>query len=207
MTRDPKPKIGASWRRLLTCDRDELLFSTVIIDALPAPLKPDYDTLKPVVARQIDVFRAQWSDTVRRRLPGLVWRGAVEFDLCRRDQIKDQRAELFEDLGVVDAERVLVPHIHAVLVRETYSTERINDELRSAFPGRRRVMNKMLFQHQSVEEALKNLYGYTHKQRQEYANGGVGNVQTKFGDPYELPWFQVVGRLYRELNCEFRSKV
>lgn len=206
MTRDT-PRIGASWRRLMACEKDDLLFSTVIIDAIPAPLNPDYDTLKPVVERQINLFRAHWSDVVRRRLPGLIWRGTVEFDLCRRDQIKNQRAELFSDLGVTDADRVLVPHVHAVLVKGVHPTTRINDEFRRAFPGRRRVLNKSLFQHQSADEAISNLHSYVHKQRLEYSDGGFNDVPTKFGDKYELPWFRIVGRLYRELDCQFRSKV
>lgn len=207
MTRDNKPAIGASWRRLLAHDRDDLLFSTVIVDAIPAPLNPDYDTLKPVVERQINLFRDHWRDLVRRRLPGLIWRGAVEFDLCRRDQIRDQRADLFADLGVTDADRVLVPHVHAVLIKGVHTTDRINDELRRAFRGRRRVLNKALHQNQSVEKALENLHGYVHKQRLQYATGGCGDVPTKFAESYELPWLRVVGRLYRELDCRFRSKV
>lgn len=207
MTRDTTPKIGSSWRRLTTCSKDDLLFSTVVIGAIPAPLNPDYDVLKALVVEQVDGFRARWSDTVRRRTPGLVWRGAIEFDLCRRDQIRHQRAELFADLGVTDADRVLVPHAHAVLIKGVHPTDHINDELRRAFPGRRRVLNKSLFQHQSVEEAVSNLHSYVHKQRLEYADGGFDDVQTKFGDRYELPWFRTVGRLYRELDCQFRSKV
>lgn len=207
MTPKPTSRIGASWRCLLGCDRDDLLFSTVIIDAMPAPLEPDFDTLKPIVERQINVFRSRWSDVVRRRLPGLLWRGAIEFDLCRRDQIRDQRADLFADLGVTDAERVLVPHVHAVLVRGLHTTDRINDELRRSFRGRRRVLNKVLHQHQSVEKALENLHGYVHKQRLQYADGGCGDAPTKYGESYELPWVRVVGRLYREVDCGFRSKV
>ncbi|MCR6631384.1 MAG: hypothetical protein NVV74_15800 [Magnetospirillum sp.] len=207
MTRDTSSKIGASWRCLTKYRKDDLLFSTVIINAIPATLNPDYASLKTLVEQQVGDFRSQWSDAIRRRLPGLIWRGAVEFDLCRRDQIKDQRRDLFADLGVLDADRVLVPHIHAVLVRGVHSTDHINNELRRTFPGRRRVLNKTLFQHQSLEQALENLHGYTHKQRLQYADGGFDDVRTKFGDEYELPWLQTIGKLYRELDCVFRSKV
>ncbi|WP_158699473.1 hypothetical protein [Magnetospirillum gryphiswaldense] len=39
--------------------------AAVIVDAIPAPLNPDYDTLKPVVERQINLFRDRWRDVVR----------------------------------------------------------------------------------------------------------------------------------------------
>lgn len=192
------------WKKLLAYPKNDLSFLTIIINAIPINDASDYNQIKTNVNKNIEWFRKNWRICLRDKLPGLIYRGAFEFDLTK-EPFGSHKKKLFEDMKIKTGDRNIILHIHAVTASSSYDKDKIYQELSRHFKGRWRVNVKSLFHNQSVDEAIHKLHGYTNKQRLQYSRGGWGNEEVKFGKPYEPEFKKVISDLYKDINVKFRS--
>ncbi|MBQ0819147.1 hypothetical protein KBI52_02665 [Microvirga sp. HBU67558] len=208
--------LAPSWRCLLTHERSDLRWVTVIFgairvtDAEAKSASAQADILIQV-QKMIAAFEADWLGLTRgRHLSGVIWRGAYELELHRELEPETHRYELLESLGydvtpLAPDERLLVPHVHFVIALG----KRTPDDLKNAlarWTGKWQTMAKNLKKKQTVEEAITNLASYSHKRMPHYSTGGLGNVPVKYGAHYGLTWLRFIDALYDGFDTEFRSK-
>jgi hypothetical protein len=198
-----KSELG-DWKKLLTYPKNDLSFLTIIINSIPIDDASDYNQIKTNVNQDIDCFRRNWRTCLRDNLPGLIYRGAYEFDLIK-EPMSGHKKQLFEDMNVKTGDRNIILHVHAVTASNLYDKDKIYQELSRTFKGRWRVNIKSLFHNQNVDEAIHKLHGYTNKQRLQYSNGGWGNEEVKFGKSYEPEFKKIISDLYKDINVKFRS--
>lgn len=199
---------------------------TIIIGAIRVTQSDiDSDAKRQVicaeVAEMVSGYRATWTGLSRgRRLSGATWRGSVEIDLRRAIEPGGHCQSTLASIGV-DAsplgpdERILIVHAHLVLAADALASgdtggevwaDAVRQTMRDAWPGRWRVVAKGLWADQPVRQAITRLYGYVHKRRLQYADGGWGDVPTRFGSLYEPPWYRLVSDAYRGMETELRSR-
>ncbi len=192
------------WKKLLSYHKNNLSFLTIIIAPIPINDSNNYNKIKNDVNKNIDCFRRSWRICLRDKLPGLIYRGAFEFDLTK-EPLGIHKKQLFEDMNFKTGDRNIILHIHAVTASKLYDKDEIYQELSRTFKGRWRVNVKSLFHNQTVDEAIHKLHGYTNKQRLQYSNGGWGNEEVKFGKSYEPEFKKIISDLYKDINVKFRS--
>ena len=204
-----KSKLPRSWQFFRSVERSKLAFATIIISGILAKPSDSEAAIEAKINAEIERFKSDWTGlTKSRRLSGLRFRGAFEFDLSKCDDIHGHRQLLFDDMGVTPIlgdDIIINLHIHLMIACCRCDVEKLSAELRRKWPGRWRVVVKSLFENQSTEEAICNVYGYISKQICRYSSGGVGDIPVIFGYEWEPVWLKKVGRLYKCISLEFRS--
>jgi hypothetical protein len=190
-----RAEVLAGYLNFRRVPHSQLCWTTIITGAVVLTLNEDRAA---AVGAAVDDMRSAWRKRVKQRLPGLRWRGAFEIDLLHPMSVKRRphKVRLLEDLGVdvqalgVD-HRILLPHVHAVMDVGQYRSEEVSEELRVPFRGHWRVLSKPLWTAGTVINNLSNLAGYSTKFVFRYSNGYI-DERTKYGDPFESEWEQVV---------------
>jgi len=208
--------IAPSWRCLLTHERDDLRWVTIIIGAIrvteqDASSASAQAAILGQVQNMIADFRATWLGMTRgRRLTGMMWRGVFELELHYELPAGSHRHELIKSMGydaspLASDERYLVVHTHFVISLG----KRTEDDLRRCFarwPGKWQTLAKGLYANQTVTEAVTNLCSYSHKRKLEYTTGGLNDEPVQFVGHYGFVWGRFVYALYEGFDSEFRSK-
>lgn len=222
-----KNTIGRSWYYLTTRERRHLRWVTIILRVLRVR---EADIIDPdrrrevcaLIAEIVDDYRADWTAQTRgRNLSGLTWRGVVEIDVRRNLASDGHAAATMAALGVdtgslATDERLIVVHVHLVLDGAGRAADgdldgegwagHVGCVLRATWMGPWRVLIKGLRTDQTVPEAVTRLHGYCHKDRRQYATGGLGDTPVRYGDHYEWSWTRLVSEAYAGLNRELRSR-
>ncbi|WP_148207446.1 hypothetical protein [Paramagnetospirillum magneticum] len=204
-----KSKLPRSWQFFRSVERSKLAFATIIISGIRVSQSASEAEIESKIGAEIELFKSDWASlTKSRRLPGLRFRGAFEFDLSRSRDVHGHRESLFSDMGVqplVGDDIIINLHVHMLIACSRCDADNLSEELRRKWPGRWRVVVKSLFENQSTDEAVSNIYGYINKQICRYASGGIGDIPVTFGNDWEPVWLKKIGRLYKCMSLEFRS--
>jgi len=203
------------WREVVKRDHGQfarvpahrLGFATVIVGGLRVADPSQSDHYLAWTRRQIAEFRAGYRARALKWLPGIRWRGAFEVDLLHPDHMGPQRLTTLASMGLqldgfADTDRVILPHLHAVIDLGEYDRDRVVAQLKAEYPGPWRVHMTGLHTDKPVALNLELIAGYVTKQWFSYAKSYEG-VRTKAIRPYEPEWrdcmLQVVGGLGYDL--------
>lgn len=211
-----RDRVLAGHKNFRRVNRDRLVFVTVIGGAMAVTPTTTTMAITDWTASVIEAGRDGWHRTVRRRLPGLRWRGSWEVDLLRPTGIKAKghKADLLQDLGVdvrslTPDHRILLPHFHVVADLGTHDQKVMSGELRVPFSGRWRVHSTPLWDSGTVEDNLTGIASYSTKLRFRYSSAYGGKV-TEYNEDYEGFWRTKVIQVIQSISLdglEFRSSL
>lgn len=147
-----------------------------------------------VVAPMLDEFRRKFVSRCGWGLPGIRVRGVFEIDILHRFQAGDKTHKqaalnaMGVDVSLVRSDqRILVPHLHAVVDLRQFSRKHFTNCLTVEFPGSWRVLAKPLLQDGTVRENLTNLASYSSKLKVAYSDSAPDRA-TRFDNLYEPEW-------------------
>lgn len=204
--------VDTSYAVLARTPHEALLWLTTVIAVFIVCLDDD---ISDAVREAVDDYHAARPGVFRRsgrtyRSPRgwTRWTGVIEMDLINPTiarKLSPTKADLLAELGVdvtalAPDQRIIVLHEHAVIDHRGHpSADALLRDIRTAWPGARRVHSKRLHTEGTIAENLGRLASYGTKFVMRYSVSWNGR-KTSYLSDYEREWRDYMCRLYQQIG-------